>query len=446
MIALQDSNNFYVSCQRVFNPRLENQPVVVLSNNDGNVVARSNEVKALGVPMGAPYFQIRALLEHERVHIFSSNYALYGDMSERVVETIRPMVPTLEVYSIDEQFLDMGPVPAKDCQPLALQLKQRVGQHTGIPTCVGVAATKTLAKVANRIAKKSLTHGGVYVLDHPSVVESYLALTPVGDLWGIGHRYQKKLATFGIHTALDLYDCSERFVQQKMTVVGLRLWHELHGRSCFTLEPTTAPKKSIGKSGTFGRKQTDRAAILAALATHASRCAAKLRQQHSLASHLHVSLYSKQPSATSAPTSITVSLPVATHDSRTLVKATRWAVEQLFQEGVAYHKCGVVVSGLLSENARQYTLFDEPGIASRIAPDHRDTQSSVMPVVDQLNKRFGRNSVRLATTMTEGNPAQENTTTKPTAPAKKPSWEMHQRYLSPSYTTRFADIPRARCC
>ena len=290
MIGLLDSNNFYVSCERTFDSKLEKQPVVVLSNGDGCVVARSDEAKALGIPMGTPFFQIRHLVQHENVRVFSSNYALYGDLSQRIVSLIRAQVPEVEVYSIDEQFLDLSAQPSSELHPWGQNMRSQIRQCTGIPTTLGVAKTKTLAKVANRIAKKSLVHRGVYVLDRERIITEFLSLTPVGELWGVDRQYAAKLATFGIRTALDLYDCKESFVKKHMSVAGLRLWYELYGMPCLPLEMVSRPKKNICTSRTFGCQQTELSAIKEAVATHAAACAEKLRQEGSVANYVQVFL------------------------------------------------------------------------------------------------------------------------------------------------------------
>lgn len=436
MIGLLDCNNFYVSCERVFNPKLENKAVVVLSNNDGCVVARSNEAKALGIGMGTPFFQIKTLAELENIHVYSSNYTLYGDMSGRVCETVKALVPDIEVYSIDEQFLDFAPLRGRDLPALGNEVKSRVKQHTGIPTCLGIAPTKTLAKIANHIAKKSLTHNGIYMLDRPELVKAFLQLTPVGDLWGIGRQYQKKLAGFNIHTALDLYNAKERFVRQQMTVVGERLWHELHGRPCIPLEQISKPKKNICTSRTFSRLQTDFATIKEAIANHAATCGEKLRKEGSIANYVQVFIQTRReyghkhrPQDAKYSNSFTWTLPIASNDSRDLVRYAYQALEKIFRSGYKYNKCGVIVSGLVPENERQLTLFEsedkqpEPIL-------HKVQDDRIMKVMDGLNGRYGSKMVKLGATMS----------TKETK-----SWKMNRSLLSPRYTTKFTDIPIARC-
>ena len=443
MIGLLDSNNFYVSCERTFDPKLEKQPVVVLSNGDGCVVARSDEAKALGIPMGTPFFQIRHLVRHENVRVFSSNYALYGDLSRRIVSLIRTQVAEVEVYSIDEQFLDLSAQSVGELGHWGQRLKSQIRQCTGIPTSLGIARTKTLAKVANRIAKKSLVHQGVYVLDRERIITEFLSLTPVSDLWGVGRQYAAKLATFGIRTALDLYDCKESFVKKHMSVVGLRLWYELHGVSCLPLEMVSRPKKNICTSRTFGCLQSELSAIREAVATHAAACAEKLRQEGSVANYVQVSLATRRghghahQAEGQHSASFTWTLPVASSDSRALVGHAFRALDKVFRTGLKYNKCGVVVSGLVPENARQLGLFEDknpsaPGEPEAASPMwvSSEAKEPLMQTIDALNEQYGRGTVRLGATMST---------------AETQGWQMRQERRSPRYTTCFGEIPVVHC-
>ncbi|WKN46442.1 Y-family DNA polymerase [Tunicatimonas pelagia] len=446
MIGLLDSNNFYVSCERVFNPKLERQPVVVLSNGDGCVVARSNEAKALGIPMGVPVFQIKHLLRHEKVKVFSSNYALYGDLSARITNVVRQDIADVEVYSIDEQFLDFSTTRhPQSADQLGVNIRKKVKQCTGVPTSLGIAKTKTLAKVANHIAKKSLVHEGVYVLDREQIIEEFLSLTPVADLWGIGRRYAKKLSSFGIHTALDLYDCKEAFVKKHMTIVGLRLWYELHGVSCLPLEMVSKPKKNICTSRTFGKAQMNLSAIKEAVANHASSCAEKLRGEGSVANYIQVFLAtSRHRPGEQYSNSFTWTLPVASSDSRELVHYASQALDRIFRKGYQYSKCGVIVSGLVPRDARQLGLFSDgnssgyhdisqpirSGQSGQVQRDSLQEDVRLMEVVDMINHRYGRGKIQLGASMTT---------------VETRGWQMQQNRLSPRYTTCFSEIPIAKC-
>ena len=426
MYALLDCNNFYVSCERVFNPKLEKRPVVILSNNDGCIISRSNEAKALGIAMGTPYFQIRTLAQLEQVAVQSSNYTLYGDMSARVLASVRQQVADVEAYSIDEQFLELGQQRINDYGHFGSHLRKTVKQYTGIPTSLGIAKTKTLAKIANHIAKKSLTHGGVYVLDHERLIEEFLSLTPVGDLWGVGRQYAKKLAGYGIRTALDLYDCKESFVKQQMTIVGSRLWYELHGVPCIPLEQVSQPKKNICTSRSFGKMQTELPAIREAVANHAESCATKLRKEGSAANYVQVFIHThKHSEGPRYANRFTWTLPVASSDSRTLIRYALQGLEKIYRSGYRFQKCGVIVSGLVPEDARQLALFDEPANGKPVLDDNQ-----VMQAMDTINQRFGRHTVRIGSTLTTN---------------QTKGWQMNQTLLSPRYTTRFSDIPVARC-
>lgn len=414
--------------------------MVVLSNGDGCVIARSEEAKAIGIAMGTPFFQIRHLVKHEKVQVFSSNYALYGDLSRRIVSLIREQVPEVEVYSIDEQFLDLSAQSAGEVGSWGQQLRTQIKQCTGIPTSLGIARTKTLAKVANRIAKKSLVHQGVYVLDRERIITEFLSLTPVSDLWGVGKQYATKLATFGIRSALDLYDCKESFVKKHMSVVGLRLWHELHGVPCLPLEMMSKPKKNICTSRTFGSLQTELSAIKEAVATHAATCAEKLRRQGSVANYVQVFIATNRHRPEEQySSSFTWTLPVASSDSRELVRYAFQALDKVFRSGVQYNKCGVVVSGLVPENARQLVLFENGDFSalSRSEPDAAtavgaspEANLQLMGVIDAINQRHGRGTLRLGAMMST---------------AETQGRQMRQERLSPRYTTCFNEIPVVRC-
>jgi DNA polymerase V len=290
MFALVDCNNFYASCERVFNPRLVGKPIIVLSNNDGCVIARSNESKALGIAMGEPYFKCKELIEKQGVIAFSSNYTLYGDMSARVMETLAQFAPEMEVYSIDEAFLNLDGMPG-DLTDYCRKIRNTVRQWTGIPVGIGVAQTKTLAKIANRIAKKSAKANGVLVLDKQKYIDKALSITEVGDIWGIGRQYARHLNAVGVFTALQLRDMPDTWVRQHLTIAGLRTVHELRGLSAIPLELAPAAKKGITVSRAFGHKLKEKDQIKQALITHVTRAGEKLRGQGLLAKHLMVFMH-----------------------------------------------------------------------------------------------------------------------------------------------------------
>ncbi|MGB3514986.1 MAG: Y-family DNA polymerase [Elainellaceae cyanobacterium] len=406
-IALVDANNFYVSCERVFDPRLRDKPVVVLSNNDGCVVARSNEVKALGIPMGAPVFKLRSQIRDHNIQVYSSNYTLYGDLSRRVMQTLEQFTPEVEVYSIDEAFLGLS----GDVEAIAEQLQQTVQQWTGIPVSVGVAPTKTLAKVANHIAKKST---GVCVLDAPSMV---LADLPVGEIWGIGHRLSDRLHRQGIATALQLRDVELSWIRQQMGIVGVRLVQELRGIPCLPLELCPAPRKSCCVSRSFGRPVTAIAELKEAVATYAARAAAKVRRDELKAGVVTVFITTNRfkPNDPQYFNSAVVQLPQPTNDTFTLVQAALRAVEGLYRLGYEYKKAGVLLTELSPASVVQTNLFNDLA--------QQEKRGALMRTVDGLNRQFGAGTVFCA------------------AEGIEKGWGMRSGLRSPGFTTRWGELP-----
>ena len=430
MYALVDCNNFYVSCERVFQPRLEGRPVVVLSNNDGCVISRSAEAKALGLRMGDPYFQVKPLLEQHHVAVFSSNYALYGDMSRRVMWYLSQVAPAVEVYSIDEAFLDLHGMErflVESLDTFARTVRANVLARTGIPTCVGVAPTKTLAKLANRLAKKSPAMGGVCSLDTDERRRGALEQVAVEDVWGIGRQYAQKLYAAGITTAADLAGCSEAFARQHLGgVVGARLVRELQGVPCQGLAPSedgTRARRSLCCSRTFGQPLRAFPDVLGAVSAFASRAAEKLRQQgdaaHLLTIFLSKSRYGQEPPPYSG--SVVLTLPVASNDTGELVRVARAALQRLWQPGNRYTKAGVILDGLEPAGQQQLPLFEAGPVTEK--------RSQLMAEVDTLNRRFGKGTVQLAATAL--------------APGQvRAPWEGQAQWRTPQYTTRLEDLLR----
>lgn len=421
LFALVDANNFYASCERVFRPELEGKPIVVLSNNDGCIIARSNEAKALGVEMGTPFFKARGMIEKHGINVFSSNYALYGDISARVVSILADSAPGLEVYSIDESFLDLTGIP--DADGFARQLKAKVRKWTGIPCCVGIGPTKTIAKLANRLAKKSARTGGVLDLSRdPTWLEAALRKVDVEDIWGIGGRLSAMLHQRGIHKAADLRDAEDGWVRQRMGVVGLRVVHELRGISCLPLEDVAPAKKSCCVSRSFGQVVTDLATMTEAVASHAARAGEKLRRDGLVASHITVFLLTDRfddddrikPKA-EYESAATADLGGWTADTRQLVGAAMAVTERLFRDGAEYKKAGILLPYLEPAESAPRSLFD--------CPDPRSAK--LMKAMDAITATHGRGAVRLA--------AQGIKTGK--------GWEMSQSRRSPHYTTRIEDLP-----
>ena len=438
MYALVDCNNFYVSCERVFAPRLEGCPVVVLSNNDGCLISRSNEAKALGFAMGEPYHLARPRLEQHGVQVFSSNYGLYGDMSRRVVQVLGTFAAGVEVYSIDEAFLDFGGMRllAPDLLAYGADVKARVLAHTGIPTCVGIAPTKTLAKLANRLAGKHGTNG-VLLLDTPARWQAALAEAPVACIWGVGRRYARKLLEMNITTGAELAALPEAWLRRHLGgVVGQRLWRELHGQPCLDWNPgacdetgdfqpgTEAHRRSVTCTRSFGRPQHEPAALAEAVASFAAKAAEKLRR-HGLGAHLvTVILGTDRYTPGDGPHTHTacISLP-ATADTCHLTRAALQGLAGLRQPGTAYTRAGVLLSGLEPPGAAQLQLF-EPAAAP--APPAR---AQLMAAMDRLNGRFGRSVVQLAA----ASPAKR-------AGSNAPAWAGRAAFRSPLYTTSWEGL------
>jgi len=419
MFALVDCNNFYASCERAFNPALRLRPVVVLSNNDGCIISRSEEAKALGIQMGTPEFTCRLLLKQHDVAVFSSNYALYGDMSSRVMATLAALAPEIEVYSIDEAFLDMSSFSRFDLQDYAIHMRKTVRKHTGIPVSVGIAPTKTLAKIANRIAKKNPEYHGVCVLKSHEEIFNALERTKVEDIWGIGRQWSKLLQAKRIESAADLAAASAAWVRKHLHIVGARIQAELQGTSCLSMELVRPAKQSICTSRSFGRNVSSLAELQQAVATFAGKCAVKLRKEDSLASMLTVFI------ATSPFDELdkrywgtrTAALPHPTQDSIAMLKAAETILAGIFREGKVYKKAGVIVSGIVPKASCSITL----SLFAEAAPAADERDAKLMQVMDAINQRYGRGAVRLAAENAE-------------------SWKPHQERLSPRYSTRWSDI------
>jgi DNA polymerase V len=407
MIALCDCNNYYVSCERVFNPKLDGKPVVVLSNNDSCVVARSNEVKALGVQMGTPAFQLRDLIQQHDIQVFSSNYTLYGDLSRRVVATLEEFTPEVEVYSIDEAFLNLAGL---DAEGISWDIRQIVNQWTGIPVSIGVADTKTLAKIANSIAKRQ---SDVFVLKEP---EPVLTDLPVAEVWGMGRRLALRLAAQGIHTALQLRDADLSLIRQELGVVGVRTVLELRGIACLPLELCPQPRKSCCVSRGFGRPVEKLQELKEAVASYTSRAAAKLRQDNLVAAVMTVFITTGrfQPAAAQYGNSKTLVLPYPANDTPTLVKAALQATKQLFLPGYVYRKAGVLLLELSPSEIAQQNLFVDEAL--------RENHRQLMAVVDSLNRQFGAGTVRYA------------------AEGLQQDWGMKAEMRSQRYTTQWDEL------
>jgi len=422
MIAIVDCNSFYCSCERVFRPELHNKPVVVLSNNDGCIIARSDEAKVLGVEMAGPYFKAKPLIEKHQVATFSSNYNLYGDMSWRVMETLRMLIgeQNVEVYSVDECFVNLQSLPLNTIHATAVHLKEMVEMWTGIKVSIGIAPTKVLSKVANRLAKKNkVATGCILLLDSPRKIEQALQKTNVEDIWGVGRQYAEKLHRMNIATAYDLSIKDIEWARKNLGgVVGERLVRELKGEQSRIFEAPLVTKKMIATTRMFGSPVKDIQSIKEAVATYTARAAEKLRRQHSAAKTISVFVVPKQqtdsPRFKHGPTqSAYTILPIATALTNELIKPAIALVDALFEQGKIYKKAGVILSDIVADNAIQGSLFTEQA---------KQQKRMLMSTIDNINFSMRNDVLKFAASGTSKN------------------WKMQQNFHSPRYTTRWDEI------
>ena len=413
-IGLVDCNNFYASCERVFQPELRGRPVVVLSNNDGCVIARSNEAKALGIEMGAPWHLHRAKFERAGVVVRSSNYTLYGDMSGRVMRTLAGFTPDLEIYSIDEAFLGLAGFETR-LEAHARTLRTTVLQWTGIPVSVGIASTKTLAKVANRYAKKDPDRAGVFVMLDPAETEATLGRMALTDLWGVAGRIEARLVGLGITSPLALRDADPRFIRERFSVVMQRMVMELRGVPCIDLQEGTPDRKSIMASRSFGRPVTTFQELREAVSSYASRAAEKMRRQQLATSHVVVFVQTNRfkPEEPQYDASRAVRLPVASADTGKLLKAASHALRALWKPGFSYKKAGVILLDLRPASRVQGDLWEQPD-SPRAA--------GLMQAIDALNNRHGRDTVVYGSA------------------GRRKAWKLRSDQLSPRYTTSWQEL------
>ena len=387
MYALVDCNNFYVSCERVFNPGLVGKPVIVLSNNDGCAISRSDEAKALGIEMGAVPHLLKDKIANNNVKMFSSNYTLYGDMSDRVMKTLSSFVPRIEIYSIDEAFLDMGNMPYSNLLQLGMDIRSTILKNLGIPVCVGIAPTKALAKMANRYAKKKNKAVGVHWAANKYLVDEMLDYTEVGDVWGIGRQYALMLNRNGIKTAMDFTKAPEDFVRSTMSVVGLRLHNELKGIPSIAWEFELPAKKNICTGRSFGSMISDKNLIKEAMSNYAATCALKLRNQKSAAKELKVFVHTNPHRLQDEQyfRSVVIQFETATNSTPQIIKYALKGFEIIFKEGIKYMKCGVELRGFIPEDQLQLNLFS----------NFDNTKSSkAVAALDKVNKTLGKDLVR----------------------------------------------------
>lgn len=420
VFALVDCNNFYASCEKLFRPDLKDTPVVVLSNNDGCVVARSREAKLLGIKMGVPVFQIKAEMQRHGILAFSSNYALYADLSSRVMRTLEEMAPRVEVYSIDEAFLDLTSIEsAISLVEFGQQVRERIGHWIGITVCVGIAPTKTLAKLANHAAKKYPGTQGVVDLTNPDRQRRLLALVPVDDVWGVGRRLSKRLNALGITTALDLANASPRAIRNQFSVVLERTVRELNGESCIELEEIPPTKKQIVCSRSFGAKVTQFELLREAVCEYATRATEKLRKEQQQAKVLTVFIRTS-PFKDNEPqysNSASGELLIPSCDTRDFIELASHLLKRIWKNGFRYAKAGVMLSDFYDPGMFQPGLFDDVST--------RSNSQQLMSVLDTINQS-GAGKVFFA------------------GQGLKKDWSMKREHLSPAYTTRWDQLPRVK--
>ncbi len=416
LFALIDCNNFFVSCERLFRPGLQDKPVVVLSSNDGCVIARSNEAKTLGIPMGAPAFKYREVFKRKRVVQFSANFELYGDISRRIIALLASITPRLEIYSIDEAFLDLQHLPITDFAAWGIEARTRIFRWVGVPVSIGIAPTKTLAKLASEQAKASTAASGVLTLDQRSSAP-YLASTDIQHVWGIGWRLAPKLKATGLYTAQALAGLSPQYAQQLMGVRGRQIVAELNGTSCFPLQTEQKARQIIARSRTFGHDTDDFASLQSAIATFTVRASFRLRQDDQLASRIGLFLTTNRQKPGHQSWSKEVVLPQPTADTGQLIALLVRELERLYQPHTPYHRAGIWLSGLSSARSLQTDILGQVNV-----PAHTASQTR-MAAIDTINERFGNSTVDYASTRLAN------------------IWQPLQANKSPAYTTDWTNIP-----
>jgi DNA polymerase V len=413
MFCLADVNNFYASCERLFRPDLIGKPICVLSNNDGCVIARSNEAKLIGIPMGAPAFEWEKVFKEKQVHVFSANFALYGDMSNRIMNILGEFSPEMEVYSIDEIFLDLHGFECFDLWEYGKKMRAKVLQYTGMPISIGIAPTKALSKLANRIAKKYPQFESVYIMDTEEKRTKALKWLKIGDVWGIGRQHSKRLEAMNVNTAFDFINLNDGVVRKLMGVVGLRLKRDLEGKPTLILEEIKT-KKNIATTRSFDRNYTELKDLEERVTSFAVSCAEKLRKQNSECSSIMVFLLTNRfrQDLEQYNANVVIDLPYATSSSIEIARYAVFALKRIFREGYSYKKAGVILNDFTPKKQKQLTLFE--------GNDQR--HSVLMETVDKINASFGQQKIKLA--------SQD----------LKKLWKMKQERLSPRYTTRLSDI------
>lgn len=416
MMALVDCNACYASCEQVFRPDLRDKPVIVLSNNDGCIIARTREAKALGIPDLQPYFKIERQLKRHRVHVFSANFRLYGDISNQVMSSLREFSPHVEQYSIDEMFLDFNGLNI-DLNDYGAIIKNTIWQNTRMPVGVGIAPTKTLTKLANHAAKK-IKKSGVAILDSPAKWQWLQKRLPIRKIWGIGKQLSRRLNSVGIHNAFQLAQADPHFIRKQTNINVERTIRELNGEACIGLDEEPAPKKEIFVTRSFGSKIDNEEELLRHISRYAAAAAEKLRSQNSFCSSLYVFAFTSEFKPDFYSNSLVTKLPYPTSDSEVIIRFAKHTMKRIYRHGNLFAKCGIGLLDIRDRSFYQYDLFT-PGQSRRT--------DDLMQTIDQLNQRYGRDSVTFGA---------EGLTGK---------WTMRQNRLSPAYTSSWVDLPKV-CC
>ena len=413
MIALLDCNNFYASCERVFRPDLIEKPIIVLSNNDGCVIARSDEVKKMGVKMGTPVFKVRDLIVENDISVFSSNFALYGDISRRIMKILQNTIFDLEIYSIDEAFIDF--MYKSDIEYESLNLVSKILQWTGIPVSIGISTTKTLAKIANHFAKK-ISRNNILFLDSEKIIDFYIKKIDIKDVWGIGYRYSRFLYDKGIYTAYDLTKKNDKWILDNMSINGLKTVYELRGIRCFELQTSELPKKNIRNSRTFSRDTNDYNKIKKAISSFASKASEKLRAQKCVASTISVFINTNKYKSTNQNCKLngSINLKFSTNDTSVIISEALKILDEIYIPGYFYKQAGIIISNFSVVNQTQLGLFED--VSKKIK------REKLMFSLDYINSIIGNESIKLACEEFESD------------------WRVNQSNLSPAYTTRWKEI------
>ena len=412
MISLVDCNSFYVSCERVFQPWLEGKPVIVLSNNDGCVVARANEAKALGIKMGVPYFEIKDLCRKHKVHVYSSNYTLYGDLSARVMSILKEFGVRQEVYSIDESFLDLSGIP--DLTNYGQKIRDRVKKWTGIPVCVGIGQTKVLAKLANHLAKKHPFLDGVCNLEElgQARVDHAMQITPVGEIWGVGRQINQRLQLMGINTVYDLKMSNAKQMSSIFSVNLERIVYELNGIQCLELELCPEPNKQIVSSRSFGQAVKNRDALMSSLTYHVEQASRKMRRQGLFARQMIVFAHTNRFKDDYISSSVNVVFPAAIDSFRYMAKYLDRALDAIYTPNVGYKKAGIIINDLITGEYDTKDLFDNVSIK----------HDSLLPTLESIKRQFGKSAIGVASGRLSN------------------TWSMQRNLISKNYTTDINDL------